>query len=147
MQIYTPPACSLCLFRPLWCVASRTEKTTRHITIPLFSDGNNYIFCRKQPKMHTNTYFAVSPEPQITPESYLARSRVDAGMIYSGGHFLMSGHSLGDSHAVRQIHIRKLKPELWGDITRDRMSELTLCFRKVQDWAWLRCLHRPRYIE
>lgn len=86
-KLSTPPVCSLYLFRPLWCVASRTEKTTRRITIPLFSDGNNYIFCSKQPKMHTSTYFPVSPEPQITPESYLASSRLDAVMIYSGGTF------------------------------------------------------------
>lgn len=43
--------------------------------------------------MHTNTYFPVSPEPQITPESYLASSRLDAVMIYSGGDFLMSEQS------------------------------------------------------
>lgn len=73
--------CSLYLFSSLWCVASKTK--TRHITILLYLDGNNYIFWSKQPKMHTNTYFPVSPEPQIMPKSYLACSRLDAVMIYS----------------------------------------------------------------
>lgn len=56
-------------------------------------DENNYVFWSKQPKMHTNTYFPVSPEPQIMPESYLASSRLDAVMIYSGRDFLTSGPS------------------------------------------------------
>lgn len=99
------------------CLQDRKHNKTYNY-LASFLDENNYVFWSKQPKMQINTYFPASAQPHIIPESYLASSRIHAVMIYSGWEFLTSGQTecSGSHTVVGQIHIRKLKPDLWGDI-------------------------------
>lgn len=121
--------CSLYLLRPLWCVASSPAKTKRRITILLFLDGNN-IFWSKQPEMLTNTYFPVSPQPQITPEPFSAGSRLHAVMIYSGRDFLTSGQRLSRCRADSHPEVSNLTSGVTS--SQDRMSRHASCVRRAQ---------------
>lgn len=65
----------------------------------------------------------------------------------AGGTFSRRGRAQRLSRCRADSHPEVKSWPLGWHHPGDRMSRLALCFRKVQDWARQRCLHRPRYVE